>query len=446
MVFERQIKAMSQVIRQTFHPEFIQKTAYETGFQQRKGKLTPEAFLVLCTFLQHSISQKSLRNLSTKFSYEYLTTITKQGLNERFNTKAVSFLKQIYDRLAGQQGEVSSMLENHSLFSRIRIMDATSFRLPRNYEDYPGVQGHGVKVQLEYEYLNGEFLYHSVSRESKSDKDAARDVLGTHQLGDLLLRDLGYYSASIIREIFKTEASLITRVPSQTKFWLGSKKEGWTQVKPEEDLKGCGGGETIDYGFIKVGGDSRNSFVARVVAQKLTTEQRKRRDRTLQLKRQKGHQTLSAQERNSIQILVTNITHENLKAQDLYPLYSLRWQIEILFKTWKSLFEIDEVQKMKQERFECHLYGTLIEILLSSMLAFQCRLYLHTIHQAEASEYKCIDTARESLHHLITAVKTGVEQVTLMIRLVHENAKIHGRKEHRKNHISPFDVLGIAYK
>ncbi|MCP3033622.1 IS4 family transposase, partial [Halobacillus sp. A1] len=85
--------------------------------------------------------------------------------------------------------------------------------------------------------------------------------------------------------------------------------EGWTQVKPEEDLKDCRGGETIDYGFIKVGGDSRNSFVARVVAQKLTTEQRKRRDRALQLKRQKGHQTLSAQERNSIQILVTNITH-----------------------------------------------------------------------------------------------------------------------------------------
>ncbi|SDP08202.1 hypothetical protein SAMN05421677_111118, partial [Halobacillus aidingensis] len=118
MVFERQIKAMSQVIRQTFHPDFIQKTAYDTGFQKRKGKLNPEAFLVLCTFLQHSISQKSLRNLSTKFSYEYLTTITKQGLNQRFNTKAVSFLKQIYDRLAGQQGKVSTILDHHSLFSR----------------------------------------------------------------------------------------------------------------------------------------------------------------------------------------------------------------------------------------------------------------------------------------------------------------------------------------
>ncbi|SDP68774.1 hypothetical protein SAMN05421677_1281, partial [Halobacillus aidingensis] len=52
----------------------------------------------------------------------------------------------------------------------------------------------------------------------------------------------------------------------------------------------------------------------------------------------------------------------------------------------------------------------------------------------------------ESLPHLITAAETGVENVRAMIRLVYENARIHGGKEHRKNHLSPFDILGIAYK
>ncbi|WP_349769581.1 transposase, partial [Bacillus anthracis] len=34
------------------------------------------------------------------------------------------------------------------------------------------------------------------------------------------------------------------------------------------------------------------------------------------------------------------------------PLYSLRCQIEILFKTWKSFFEIDECKNIKRKRLE----------------------------------------------------------------------------------------------
>ncbi|MDY7047030.1 transposase, partial [Virgibacillus sp. M23] len=84
-----------------------------------------------------------------------------------------------------------------------------------------------------------------------------------------------------------------------------------------------------------------------------------------------GGHTQSANKKNHIQILATNITQEEMDEQTLYPIYSLRWQVEILFKTWKSLFEIDDVQAMNTDRFYCHLYGTLIHILLSSMIAFQ---------------------------------------------------------------------------
>ncbi|WP_274382503.1 transposase, partial [Bacillus sanguinis] len=48
------------------------------------------------------------------------------------------------------------------------------------------------------------------------------------------------------------------------------------------------------------------------------------------------------------------------------PLYSLRCQIEILFKTWKSFFEIDECKNIKRKCLEYHLYGQLIGILLCS--------------------------------------------------------------------------------
>ena len=50
----------------------------------------------------------------------------------------------------------------------------------------------------------------------------------------------------------------------------------------------------------------------------------------------------------------------------IHDLYSLRRQVEILFKTWKSLFQIDRCKEIKLERLECHFYGQLIAILFCS--------------------------------------------------------------------------------
>ncbi|WP_412676493.1 transposase [Aneurinibacillus migulanus] len=61
----------------------------------------------------------------------------------------------------------------------------------------------------------------------------------------------------------------------------------------------------------------------------------------------------------------------------VYALYSLRWQIEILFKVWKSIFRIHRIKKVKKERLNCHLYGTLISILISSNVTFKIRSLLY---------------------------------------------------------------------
>ncbi|WP_176447266.1 hypothetical protein [Lentibacillus sp. CBA3610] len=76
------------------------------------------------------------------------------------------------------------------LFSRIRIMGATSFSLPNEMPEYPGAHASGVKVQLEYELLRGVFLHTSVHPETTSDRKAACDVESSLQPGDLCLRDL----------------------------------------------------------------------------------------------------------------------------------------------------------------------------------------------------------------------------------------------------------------
>ncbi|SNT58061.1 Transposase DDE domain-containing protein, partial [Bacillus sp. OK838] len=76
--------------------------------------------------------------------------------------------------------------------------------------------------------------------------------------------------------------------------------------------------------------------------------------------------------------------------EHIHELYSLRWQIEILFKTWKSFFQIDKCIEIKRERLECHLYGQLISFLLCSSTMFRMRQLLLDKKKKELSEYKSI--------------------------------------------------------
>ncbi len=78
-------------------------------------------------------------------------------------------------------------------------------------------------------------------------------------------------------------------------------------------------------------------------------------------------------EQKKYHILLTNLPQESFDGQQVYELYSLRWQIELLFKAWKSVFDLEKVKEMKKERFECHLYGTLIAILVTQTFLFQAR-------------------------------------------------------------------------
>ena len=65
--------------------------------------------------------------------------------------------------------------------------------------------------------------------------------------------------------------------------------------------------------------------------------------------------------------MITNLPKEKYPKEQIYPIYSLRWQIELDFKNWKSIHEIDEsTRKLKKERIESHFYGKLINILVNN--------------------------------------------------------------------------------
>lgn len=446
MDFRDDIRPFAQSLNDFFSVDMLRSVAKETGFMKRFKKFMPEDFFLLCTLLKCSVGKESLTTLCGSLSLHSSTHISKQGLDQRFTPEAVDFLKKMFFSLAAKQEWFTVPLEQERLFSRIRIMDSTAFNLPGEYSDYPGTKGSGVKIQLEYELYKGNLLQTTIDSGKSSDRQAAISTEDSLQPGDLCLRDIGYYSARNLREIAERDAFYISRIPANTTLWKEDKEKGWIKIEPLEEIKEVSPGEAIEFPCLRIGKWIKEPLMSRVIIQRLTPEQQRKRDDLLQKKRQKGKHTQSAKQRNSIQILVTNITQDQVDAKEMYSLYSLRWQIEILFKTWKSLFQIHEIKKMKQERMECHLYGTLIRIFLSTMLAFQCRYYLFRRKRLESSEYKSINLAQEGLTPMAFAILYGTTSITDIVVGIYESIYRNGRKDHRQKHASVFDILHLNYK
>lgn len=80
-----------------------------------------------------------------------------------------------------------------SAFKRIRILDATVFQLPDSFAtNYQGSGGSsntaGVKIQLEYDLLSGQFLNVQLGPGKNNDKTYGTICLETVEKGDLCLR------------------------------------------------------------------------------------------------------------------------------------------------------------------------------------------------------------------------------------------------------------------
>jgi hypothetical protein len=173
---------------------------------------------------------------------------------------------------------------------------------------------------------------------------------------------------------------------------------------------------------------------ARVILYRLTEVQVQKRRKDLAYKEKKKGVEYSEKSKRltGINVYITNIAWEIVSKERVHDLYSLRWQIEIVCKTWKSFFQMDRCKEVKRERLECHLYGQLLAVLICSTTLFRMRELLLRKKQLELSEYKAfyiIQTYFPLFHQAIQQENTQA-YTKILLRLFHLLEK-NGRKSHR---------------
>jgi hypothetical protein len=113
----------------------------------------------------------------------------------------------------------------------------------------------------------------------------------------------------------------------------------------------------------------------------------------------------------------------------LFTLYRIRWQIELVFKTGKSILGIHKLRSARLERLMCEVYGKLIVAALSSKMTAASEtasdLIIVSLHRAMKHLQTVAEQRALAIMRGFQALDTFVDQ---QIRLIARLCKKHRQK------------------
>lgn len=345
----------------------MESLAREHHFTQRKSKLSAYEFVDTLMFSQFDHSQVSLQDCCNDLSQQHQKQYSKVALHKRFNQNSIDFLKAV---LAEQLADHPS-IAHESLwgpFNRILIGDSCKFSIPEHLsQDYPGYQGCRpakalMNLQYGFDLKNGHWQYLEFTRATENDQRYSAKILDDIQTNDLLLRDLGFVTYQYLQTIINKKAYFINRMHPR---WSAFNKENGKPINWKSVYRKMGKYDLKHMEMeVMIGRENIESrMVVSVVPLSVYQERLRKVEKHA---RSKGvHVSDEYRIRCRLNIFITNIPKESLATNNIGKVYRTRWQIELIFKTWKSLLLIHKTKPVKKHRLECQLLAKFIWVLLN---------------------------------------------------------------------------------
>lgn len=360
----------------------IEEIARETGFVERASPISGINMLLAFTAAIASGQEPSLATRAT-----FLNTITKmsissQAIDQRIDKTAVDFLSACLKRISCVAIRRQNIPDFLSCFSHIFITDSTSFVLDSSLKDIFRGYGSGsyadaaARIHLMYDYLSGEFTHYIDDARSSEHKMLENEVNNRVRSveKDLYIQDLGYFKIDLFRKIHAQGSSFVSRLSYQVKLHALDQ----TVI----DIKSIINREThIDCQILMHG------IPCRLVGKLLPNDVYNDRLIKARKKAKDDGETISAGYEHFLKwsFYITNL-NESYTFDIIHTIYRLRWQIELIFKTWKSHLGMDQINSGRRERVLCQIIGRLIVAVMTASFAHD----ISDKYSFEMSYYKVV--------------------------------------------------------
>jgi Transposase DDE domain len=314
-----------------------EKAAEATGVivRRRKFSALSLARTFILGFLQNpESSDEDLARMAAQCGAD----VSPQAIDQRHTPKLIAFLEELFREatkiVVGSAKSLAPILER---FTSVTVLDSSSITLPDSmqarFRGCGGSHGGGkaaLKLQTELDLRTGA-LSHIEIEPGRSPDSATSRQHAQRPVGSLRITDLGYFNATVFAAMITAGVHFLSRLQFGTGVLLpnGTPVEllAWLARQP---------GRFIDQAIL-LGKGQR--LPCRLIAWRLPVEQANRRRQKLRQEtvRERGQQP-SAERLAWCDwtILVTSLPIELLTPEEAVILYRARWQIELLFKRWKS--------------------------------------------------------------------------------------------------------------
>jgi hypothetical protein len=202
--------------------------ANKTRLVMRKSrKFDPAAFLQ--TLLSSVVTgHASFSQLAGDLKDRVAAPMARQSLHERFGEPSTAFLLTVLCDLMEQRYQPAAEVLRGGPILRVIIEDSSSQVMPKsNAAAFPAHGNHhgptaGVKIDFAFDLLSGAIVSHTLQQATGQDKTIGRELICGVLRGDLVVRDMGYFSLGEFSAIEERAAWWLTRLPLTTSVLLGS--------------------------------------------------------------------------------------------------------------------------------------------------------------------------------------------------------------------------------
>jgi hypothetical protein len=435
-------KQIHEQLSSIFTSKTLDALAKVTGFIKRKGgELLPYAYMYIMSYGFFGNGKISLVNLTSMLQANFNVKITPQALSKKINTKySVLFLSKIFKKLLNIQLGIKLKNKASDLFSNftaVNLQDSTQVSLhPSLANNFAGSGGRASKASLKldciFDIANINIQRVRIVNGTVPDQKLANDIVKYVKESSLSINDLGYFEIATKREIGEKKGFYISRLSISTNVYLN--KSAKCKLDIIEFLK-----KEIDKGeesiscTVYIGAEER--LKARLIAQKVPKHVSKQRQERYKHENNKEPNKYYI-EWCGYAIFITNIPSEMYSPMIIIAIYKIRWQIELIFKNFKSNIELDYLTGMNKYRIESLIYGRLITI--TTIFIIQ-NFAAHIAQKREVSGDKLTKWLRLNEKLCLCILNSSILQLLRLLKL--EIAKVCKQQRKRKTTLEYIEAL-----
>lgn len=406
-----------------------------TGVIQRKRKFDAcsLAKTFVLGFLQNpKASDEALAQMAAQCGVD----VTPQAIDQRHTDKLAGFLQALFrdaaEMVVGSKKALAPILER---FTSVIVMDSSTISLPDEMkEEFAGCGGsHGggkaaLKLQVELDLRSGALSHVEIEPGRSTDNATCRQHV-RRGAGSLRITDLGYFNVLVFAAMMAADEHFLSRLQYGTQVMLRDgtpvKLLAWLAKQP---------GPFVDQPILL---SKEHRLPCRLIAWRLPPEQANRRRQKLrQDTLSKRGQEPSAERLAWCDwtILVTSVPAEMMTPPEAVVLYRARWQIELLFKRWKSQDLVAVLHGSTAVRQVIRVWSRLIGALIQHWLL---------IASVWGDPTKSLSKACEAIRAFVGRIAAGLNRLGELIRALKDMCRALAKTCRRNRRAKPgtFELL-----